>query len=1119
MSNLRVLVGNKAKKTGRNSSVVYSLTLPDEPDEMASDSVPLFSPLDNNFDEDDYLSEGNHKSYGMYSSNGKLKKNKKSCCGKCWWCLCGGWWSLCASGLENIINQSPEYEPRRIFLGERSSGKYPRNIVRNQKYSIFTFIPLVLFNQFKIFLNLYFLVVAVTQFIPSLQVGPIYAYWFPLGFVLCVTLLKEGYDDVKRYLRDKEANSHKYTKITPKGTKTIASSEIYNGDLIIVEKNQRVPADLVLLRTTDKSGTCFVRTDQLDGETDWKLRIAVPACQRLPSDQDLFHLNASIYAEKPVKDIHTFNGTFTKESGEREEDSLNAENTLWANTVVASGTACGVVVYTGKETRSVMNTSSPQSKFGLLDSELNNLTKVLFLLVLGLSLSIICLKGFDGMWWKTFVRFTILFSYIIPISLRINLDMAKLVYSWMIGKDDNIPDTVVRTSTIPEELGRISYLLTDKTGTLTQNEMIFKKLHLGTVSFGQDSMDEVRTYLHSVYSAPTTETASTKKTIRRTVVTRVYEAVKALALCHNVTPVIDENVSPPGGKSEVNGHVELAVGEESGIVYQASSPDEVALVRWTESVGLTLIKRDLNEIHIRSPLGDTLKFKVLRIFPFTSETKRMGIIVKDDLSGEITFYMKGADIVMQNHVNYNDWLEEECGNMAREGLRTLVVAKKVITEEQFADFEYRFSQAKMAMDDRSAKVLKVEQSLIYDMELLCLTGVEDKLQVDVKSTLELLRNAGIKVWMLTGDKMETAICIAQSSRLVAKTQSIYQFKPVSNRSEAHLELNSFRRKNDHALVVKGDSLEMVLQHYEHEFMELAIQCPSVVVCRCTPTQKADIVCLLKTHTGKRTCSIGDGGNDVSMIQMADAGIGIVGKEGKQASLAADFSITQFCHLGRLLIWHGRNGYKRSAALGQFVIHRGLIISVIQAVFSCTFFFISVPLYHGMLQVGYSTVYTTAPVFSLVLDVDVRDYIALRYPELYKDLVKGRILSYKTFFTWLVISIYQGGIIMFGALLLFDDDFIHIVAISFSSLIITELLMVALTVRTWHWLMLFAELFSLIIYVLSVIVLRREFDEHFITTGPFYWKVTVITLVSCLPLYFIKMLQRKFAPPSYSKLTE
>lgn len=123
--------------------------------------------------------------------------------------------------------------------------------------------------------------------------------------------------------------------------------------------------------------------------------------------------------------------------------------------------------------------------------------------------------------------------------------------------------------------------------------------------------------------------------------------------------------------------------------YQASSPDEVALVKWTEEVGLALIKRDLNSMQLKTPNGKILTYVILQIFPFTSETKRMGIIVKEESTGEITFYLKGADVVMAGIVQYNDWLEEECGNMAREGLRTLVVAKKHLTEEQYLDFEAR----------------------------------------------------------------------------------------------------------------------------------------------------------------------------------------------------------------------------------------------------------------------------------------------------------------------------------------------------------------------------------------------------------------------------------------------
>lgn len=279
-----------------------------------------------------------------------------------------------------------------------------------------------------------------------------------------------------------------------------------------------------------------------------------------------------------------------------------------------------------------------------------------------------------------------------------------------------------------------------------------------------------------------------------------------------------------------------------------------------------------------------------------------------------------------------------------------------------------------------------------------------------------------------------------------------------------------------------------------------------------------MVRLIQRHTGKRTAAVGDGGNDVSMIQTADAGVGIAGREGLQASLAADFSIAQFSHLSRLLLVHGRNSYKRSAALSQFIIHRGLIISAMQAVFSAVFYFSSVALYQGFLVVGYATLYTMFPVFSLVLDQDVTPQVALTYPELYKDLSKGRSMSFKTFFMWVLISIYQGGVIMYGALFLFEDDFIHIVGISFTALVLTELLMVALTIHTWHRYMVLAELLSLAIYALSLLIFKDYFDAEFITTLSFVWKVVVITLISCTPLYILKFVRKKFSPPSYSKLS-
>ena len=843
---------------------------------------------------------------------------------------------------------------------------------------------------------------AVSQFIPALMIGYLYTYWAPLGGVISVSLIREAVDDFRRYQRDKEVNSSRYVKLTAKGQVSVASSALRVGDVVYVEKGQRVPADMILLKTTEHSGACFIRTDQLDGETDWKLRLAVPCSQKV-LDNEILALEASVYAEKPQKDIHSFIGKFTNHGTNYLEEPLGIENTIWSNTIVASGTALGLVIYTGPECRATMNNSKPRTKNGLIDLELNDLTKILILATVTLSIVMVSLKGFEGPWYIYLFRFVLLFSYLIPISLRVNLDIGKIFYSLQIQNDKDMPGTVARSTTIPEELGRIAYLLSDKTGTLTKNIMVFKKLHLGTVSFNDETFDEIIQNLRNYYTMEGAK--KTMKNVRKSAMTRVVEAVKALSLCHNVTPVYDSKDNSMEEATEAD--QDFAIEEGEPISYQASSPDEVALVHWSEQVGLALIERTLTSMKLKTPNGQIVSYTILQIFPFTSESKRMGIIVKDDKTNEILFYMKGADVVMASIVQFNDWLEEEVDNMAREGLRTLVIAKKSLSADQYADFEQRYNAAKLSVVNRSAQVAAVVESLERDMELLCVTGVEDMLQDNVRNTLEQLRNAGLKVWMLTGDKLETATCIAKSSKLVSKTQNIHIFKNVTGRIEAHQELNAFRRKQDTALVINGKSLEVCLDYYEHEFMELVTNSPAVVCCRCSPEQKAQVVRLIQQHTGKRCAAIGDGGNDVSMIQAASAGIGLVGKEGKQASLAADFSLTQFAHVARLLLVHGRNSYKRSASLSQFVIHRGLIITTMQAIFSAVFYFSSVSLYQGFLMVGYATVYTMFPVFSLVLDIDIPGKIALTYPELYKDLAKGRSLSYKTFFTWCLISIYQG----------------------------------------------------------------------------------------------------------------
>ncbi|PNY27742.1 Phospholipid-transporting ATPase [Tolypocladium capitatum] len=937
------------------------------------------------------------------------------------------------------------------------------------------------------------------------------------------------------------------------------SKDLKVGDVLKLSKGQRVPSDVVILQCytsegptattlpakepaeeeallafaegeqdskgkqpaaeaiqneaeTGSAGETFIRTDQLDGETDWKLRLASPLTQNLALEE---FVRLRVTGGRPDKKVNEFVGTIEllptrqdatshhsvlqQEGDDSKSTALNIDNTAWANTVIASqGTTLTVIMYTGPHTRSALSTSPSRSKTGLLEYEINSLTKILCALTLALSILLVALEGFENtegnVWYIKIMRFLVLFSTIVPISLRVNLDLGKTVYSRFIQRDPGIPGAVVRTSTIPEDLGRIEYLLSDKTGTLTQNDMEMKKIHVGTVSYANEAMDEVASYVkQGFYIQPTTDQSSQTMLItpsstysatvnvgatrtRREIGSRVRDVVLALALCHNVTPTIDTE----DGREVTS--------------YQASSPDEIAIVKWTESVGLKLASRDRKSMTLKSTDSGrpAVRVRILDVFPFTSDGKRMGTVVhfqenmnaqSTDLScGEIWFYQKGADTVMSSIVVANDWLDEETANMAREGLRTLVVGRKKLSVQQYREFSSKHQEASLAIAGRDVGMQRVvSHYLESDLELLGVTGVEDKLQKDVKPSLELLRNAGIKIWMLTGDKVETARCVAVSSKLVARGQYIYTVAKLKKKDNAQDHLDFLRSKTDACLLIDGESLQLLLTHFRIEFISIAVLLPTVVACRCSPTQKAEVAKLIREYTKKRVCCIGDGGNDVSMIQAADVGVGIVGKEGRQASLAADFSIEQFCHLVKLLVWHGRNSYKRSAKLAQFVIHRGLIIAVCQTMFSIALKFEPEGLYTDWLLVGYATVYTAAPVLSLVLDKDVDENLANLYPELYKELTSGRSLSYRTFFVWVFVSIYQGGMIQGLSQILTEVDGKRMVAVSYTVLVLNELIMVAIEITTWHPVMILSILGTFIFYVGSIPFLGGYFDLGFIIT--------------------------------------
>uniref|UniRef100_A0A0G4HI61 Uncharacterized protein n=1 Tax=Chromera velia CCMP2878 TaxID=1169474 RepID=A0A0G4HI61_9ALVE len=1446
--------------------------------------------------------------------------------------------------------------------------RFPANSIQNRKYNGLTLVPSVLIQQFRFFFNFFFLMVALLQLFPILRVGLLITYLGPLFMVLSVTIIKEGTDDVKRGKRDKEVNTERYLRLLPSGRReSVPASELRVGDFVFVEKDRRVPADLIFLRAVypqhqqrvedesgnghdskengeHRDGSVFVRTDQLDGETDWKLKRPAALTHSLRSDRFLFAIDGEMRCPAPQKDIYAFSASLTvrnrkallcpvsekqtqqrhspttegppdiltgelyspvpdsgpgpaalggpwhaprvspegrasssppavpsvspslsggaglagprssqrgtatgvthageggasrleaqrlgksletellpmvgqdgggsqgthpmrsglavgteggsasrglrerekerggdaaagagagpgarrlagrsrspsgrrgesafdggegkgkresevasgvtssrdggtagvkstqseQESGEEEKvyrEFLELENAIWASCVVASGEVLGMVVHTGSETRSSMNSSQGRVKTSKVDEEVNRFTKFLFWLVVGLALIMTGMRpaGFTGVWYIVTMRFVLLFSSIIPISMRVNLDMAKSLFAALVQRDQEIPGTVPRTSSIPEDLGRIGYVLTDKTGTLTANEMVMKKVHLGCALFhagspsgsstgpqpeGTDGLALCKRTLVAAFlfddatledrerekerdgGGAAAAAAAAGRIPRSFVETQgipvgvrqwrqlllIKRAFLCLAVCNNVTPLQEESADPTLAAEGVGGRGEEGrkrgrerEREKAGankkkkkeVSFQASSPDEVALASFAADCGMKLVARTPKTVSVEDPHGRLLHFSVLALFPFSSETKRMSVLVQlksqqqsssssssyatggggetegvggsmgqasllgdgksaggdrgergvqeqggtgtsliSNDGGPIFFFVKGAESVLLPLMKQRGaaWVPEEVENFAREGLRTLVCAYREVRAREASTFLSDLSEARGRLD--AGAVRRVVSAFEGGLEALALTGVEDRLQDRVRLTLEKLLEASVRVWMLTGDKVETAKCVAVSAGLKGPRQRFFTISTVEVASEiarrkavkavtggtagagrggqkaaavrpskdrekegqgvpgmgmeavgdedlpgsssaAELEvaldfLRSFAAEaEDRVLVLDGAGLGLFLtdERATEEFVRAACRAPSVVCCRCSPTQKAAVVRAVQRVVGERCLAVGDGGNDVGMIQAADVGVGILGKEGKQASLAADYSIMQFRFLLRLLLWHGRNSYLGSARLAQFVMHRGLVLAVIQALFSAVFHFSAISFFQGWMLVGYGTYYTMLPVFSLVLDRDVSETNAFVFPALYAGLRKNRALSLKTFCQWVFLSFYQGASLFLSSVVLFDDHFLHIVAIVFTALILTELLNVATEIRNWTRPMLWAQTFSVLVYVFSWFLLPNKFLRRFARSGAFFQRVLLMVASSWGPAHLCLVIDRWCHPPEFSKLLE
>ena len=1112
-----------------------------------------------------------------------IQRPKRSCCKCLFNCLCP-----CCSKIDTKSKRIVGFRDRSYNITHWS------NKVENNKYNIILFLPTVIYNQFKQFGNFFYLVMAISQFIPDIKVGFLFAYVSPLCVVVVVSLLKELADDVNRRIQDIKTNSTKVTTIqfvknpkqknSSKELKRIKKSyaNLKIGDIIELNKDEQVPADIVVLKTFNESedSNTFIRTDQLDGETDWKLRKAPGITQKL-NEAQILELNGFINYEPPSKFIYNFEGfiSIKNEEGNIIKETLGLENTMWESTILATQKIIGIVIYTGKETRARMNSSSPKIKLGIVDHELNMVTFYLFCIMLCAAMFLTLLKGFYSRMFFTFFKFIVLFCAIIPIALRVNLVFSKSFFSVRINKDKSIPETIARNSTIPEELGRISYIFSDKTGTLTKNEMIFKNIAMETEQFGMESFSDLKAILEDecksndapmldIYNQlkkegeenninneninknknkgnliddnPSSESLITNddninnnliedekklkkqhshrkkhKKIRRSRNKLIKDTITSMLLCNNVTPIKSSE-------------------DPDNITYQASSPDEIALVKFAEKLNMKLIYRTDKEIKIKNISGTIEEYTILANFPFSSETKRMGIILQNKKYGHIIFYLKGAENVMMNFVKkeYVGYIKENTENLAVKGLRTLVLTQKLISKNEFDIWFNEYSEALTSMENRKEKIRTSISKLENNMEFLCVTGVEDLLQDEVATTIDNLRNAGIKLWMITGDKVETATCISISAGLKAKNHKIFTLTYEQIKDEENKEkevrnliskLNEYNNKtaiDPYIFILDGDTLDLALKHCQKEFYNSAMQAPSVVCCRCSPTQKRLIVKNIKKYTYCRTAAVGDGGNDVAMIQEADVGIGIVGKEGLQASLASDYSIKEFKSLSILILWWGRISYKNTSTMAHFIVHRGLIIAFCQFFFSLMFYFNPVPLYNGFMTLGFSTVFTSLPIISILLDQDVDKKNVLNFPNLYKILLKGREINLKNFLWWLFKAIIQAGIIMIGCLLMFPDKiFLKIVTCSFTALVYLEILNIYTEINKLHWFMIFSLLGTCAVYTLTLTFLNNYLDIFFVIKKDSFWKIIVISVVAWMPFFIANKIKKYCFPQEYDKVNE
>ncbi|XP_045923013.1 phospholipid-transporting ATPase IB isoform X2 [Micropterus dolomieu] len=931
---------------------------------------------------------------------------------------------------------------RMVLLNRAQITKFCDNHVSTTKYGVLTFLPRFLYEQIRRAANAFFLFIALMQQIPDVSPTGRYTTLVPLIFILTVAGIKEIIEDYKRHKADNTVNKKKTTVLRNGAWQTIIWKQVAVGDIVKVTNGQHLPADMVIVSSSEPQAMCYTETSNLDGETNLKIRQGLQLTASAQNLEDLMALSGRLECEGPNRHLYDFTGTLRLENlnpaplGPDQVLLRGAQlrNTQWV---------VGIVVYTGHDSKLMQNSTKAPLKRSNVERVTNMQILVLFgiLLVMALVSSVgaaIWNKEHteDACWYLSragdistnfaynLLTFIILYNNLIPISLLVTLEVVKFTQALFINWDVEMyyaeTDTpaMARTSNLNEELGQVKYLFSDKTGTLTCNVMHFKKCSIAGITYGHFPDLDCDRSMEDFSNLPPSSNNSTEfddPTLIENIENhptspQICEFLTMMAVCHTVVPEREENQ----------------------IIYQASSPDEGALVKGAKGLGFVFTARTPHSVIIEAREKE-MSYELLNVLEFSSNRKRMSVVVRTP-DGKLRLYCKGADNVIFERLTeasqYKELTIAHLEQFATEGLRTLCFAYVDLEEGAYQEWLKEYNRVSTVLKDRAQKLEECYELLEKNLMLLGATAIEDRLQAGVPETIATLMRADIKIWVLTGDKQETAINIGYSCRLVTHGMSLIIVNEDSlDATRATLTTHcsslgdSLRKENELALIIDGQTLKYALSfELRQAFLDLALSCKAVICCRVSPLQKSEIVDMVKKHVKAITLAIGDGANDVGMIQTAHVGVGISGNEGMQATNSSDYSIAQFSYLEKLLLVHGAWSYNRVTKCILYCFYKNVVLYIIELWFAFVNGFSGQILFERWCIGLYNVIFTALPPFTLgIFDRPCSQQNMLRFPQLYRITQNAEGFNTKVFWGHCINALIHSIILFWFPLKMLEHD--------------------------------------------------------------------------------------------------